>query len=183
MSLTGVSNRTPPHWLIPWISRTHAVVYKLSKGKVGSHVDGMPCILLRTIGRRSGKPHTVCLTFRLDGGRGVLRRRRSPPGLVPQPASQPRGVIVQERERVSSAVAETLTGEEREALWETRIASAARHARYQERTDREIPLGTAQLLDLHGVEIPPPTSLRPTGEHPMTGPQSSPARTHPPRCR
>ena len=90
MRPTSVSNRTPPDWLIPWISRTHVVVYKMTRGKVGGHADGIPCILLRTIGRRSAKPHTVCLSYlpdgELDGGRGILRWRRASPGLGPQPA-------------------------------------------------------------------------------------------------
>ena len=72
MSLINVSDWTPPGWLIPWISRTHVVLYKLSAGKVGSHVDGMPCIVLRTIGRRSGKPHTVCLSYLPDGDSMVV---------------------------------------------------------------------------------------------------------------
>ena len=143
MSLINVSNWTPPNWLIPWISRTHVVLYKLSAGKVGSHVDGMPCILLRTIGRRSGKPHTVCLSYLPDGDSmvvvGSFGGAEHHPAWYHKLRANPE-VIVRDRERVFWAAAETLTGHEREALWEARIASAPRYSRYQGRTDREIPL-------------------------------------------
>ena len=49
-------------------------------------------------------------------------------------------VIVQDRGRVFAATAEILTGTEREAVWEARIAGAPRYAHYQARTDRQIPL-------------------------------------------
>ena len=143
MSQSFVSDWTPPDWLIPWISRTHVVLYKLTTGKIGSHADGMPCILLRTIGRRSGKPHTVCLSYLPDGDSmvvvGSFGGAEFNPAWYHNLQANPE-VIVRDRERVFWATAETLTGEEREALWETRIASAPRYARYQERTDREIPL-------------------------------------------
>ena len=143
MRRTSVGGWTPPHWLIPWISRTHVVLYKLSKGKVGGHVDGMPCILLRTIGRRSAKSHTVCLSYLPDGDSmvivGSFAGADHHPAWFHNLVANP-DVIVQDRERVFEALAETITGDEREALWEERIASAPRYAGYQERTDREIPL-------------------------------------------
>ena len=143
VSLTSVSDWTLPGRLIPWISRTHVVVYKLSGGKVGSSVDGMPCILLSTIGRRSSKPHTVCLSYLRDGDSmvvvGSFGGADHHPAWYHNLRANPE-VIVQDRKRVFATVAETLTGDEREALWEARIASAPRYARYQERTDREIPL-------------------------------------------
>ena len=143
MRLTRAGDWTPPHRLIPWISRTHIVLYRLSRGKVGGRVDGMPCILLRTIGRRSGKPHTVCLSYLPDGDSmvvvGSYGGADHHPAWYHNLAANPE-VIVQDRERVFAATAETLTGDEREAVWEARVASSPRYTRYQERTDREIPL-------------------------------------------
>ena len=142
-------------WLIPWISRTHIVLYKLTRGRIGGHVDGMPCILLRTVGRRSGKPHTVCLSYLPDrnsmvvvGSFGGADRH---PAWYHNLRANPE-VIVQDREQVFAAIAETVTGDEREAVWEARIASAARYARYQERTDREIPL--VRLIRSSGRAVP-----------------------------
>ncbi len=134
---------TPPEWLIPWISRAHVAVYRLSRGRIGGRVDGMPCILLRTIGRRSGKPHTVCLSYLPDGDSmvvvGSFGGADHHPAWYHNVVANPE-VIVQNRERVFTATAETLTGIEREAVWEARIAGAPRYAHYQERTDREIPV-------------------------------------------
>jgi len=114
MSQSFVSDWTPPDWLIPWLSRTHVVLYKLTTGKIGSHVDGMPCILLRTIGRRSGKPHTVCLSYLPDGDSmvvvGSFGGGEFNPAWYHNLQANPE-VIVRDRERVFWATAETLTGE------------------------------------------------------------------------
>ncbi len=143
MSQTSLSDWTPPGWLIPWISRSHVAVYKLTRGKVGNQVDGMPCILLRTIGRRSGKAHTVCLSYMADGDSMIVVGSYG--GADQHPAwyhnlrANPE-VVVRDRNRVFWADAQTLTGDEHEATWQARVASASRYARYQERTDRKIPL-------------------------------------------
>lgn len=143
MSGQSLDDWTPPHWLIPWISRTHVVLYKLSTGKVGGHVAGMPCILLRTIGRRSGKPHTVCLSYLPDGDSmivvGSYGGGEHHPAWFHNLQANPEA-IVRDRERVFWATAETLTGAERNSAWDARITSAPRYAHYQELTDREIPL-------------------------------------------
>lgn len=153
MSRTSVSNWTPPHWLIPWISRTHVVLYKLTGGRIGGHVAGMPCILLRTAGRRSRKPHTVCLSYLPDGDSmvvvGSFGGSDHHPAWYHNLRANPT-VIVQDHTGVFEAMAEILTGHERDAVWEARIASAPRYARYQERTDREIPLVRLSSVRLAG---------------------------------
>ena len=155
---------TPPGWLIPWISRTHVVLYKLTRGKVGGRVDGMPCIVLRTIGRRSGKPHTVCLSYLPDGDSMVLVGSFG--GADRHPAwyhnlrANPE-VIVQDGGRVFTATAEAITGAEREAVWEKRVAGAPRYAGYQERTEREIPLVRLRRAGPFPVEPAPPRSGTP----------------------
>ncbi len=66
---------TPPRWLIPWISRVHVALYKLTAGRIGGKLAGKPGLLLRTIGARTGKAHTVCLPYLpLDGDRVVVDR-------------------------------------------------------------------------------------------------------------
>ncbi len=139
----ALDSLTPPQWLIPWISRTHIAIYKLTAGKIGSHLIGMPCIVLRTIGRRSGKPHTVCLTYLPDGDTmvvvGSFGGAAAHPAWYHNLVANPE-VIVRDRDRVFWATAETVTGPERATLWDARVASAARYGGYQERTDRQIPL-------------------------------------------
>ena len=143
MGITRFRDWTPPEWLIPSISRTHILLYRLTGGRIGGSADGMPCIILRTIGRRSGKPHTVCLSYLPDGESmvvvGSFGGARHHPAWYHNLRANP-DVVVQDRKRVFAAKARTLTGDEREAVWEDRIASAPRYARYQARTEREIPL-------------------------------------------
>ncbi len=110
MSRPSVSDWTPPHWLIPWISRIHVVLYGLTGGRVGGRVDGMPCILLRTTGRRSTRPHTVCLSHLPDGDSMVVvgsfgGADRHPAWYHNLVANH--DVKVQDRGRILPAVAET----------------------------------------------------------------------------
>ena len=143
MSEEAASYMTPPHWLIPWISRAHIVLYKLTAGKIGAHTDGMPSILVRTIGRRSGKPHTVALTYLPEGDTMVVVASFGGgdhhPAWYHNLVANPE-VIVRDRDRVFWATAETITGPERAAVWEARVASAPRYGGYQTKTERQIPL-------------------------------------------
>lgn len=50
--------------------RGHALTYRLSRGKAGSHISGeageRPVLLLTTTGRRTGRPRTVPLVYLRD---------------------------------------------------------------------------------------------------------------------
>jgi deazaflavin-dependent oxidoreductase (nitroreductase family) len=135
--------RTPPRWLIPWISRTHVALYKLTNGRIGAKLAGKPGILIRTIGARSGKVHTVCLPFLpYQGDRIVVA---SFGGAPTNPAwyhnlrAHP-DVVVRDRGRVFWAHATVVPDDERPAVWAAVVADSPWYARYQERTTRTIPL-------------------------------------------
>ena len=49
------------------ILRVHEAVYKASDGRIGHRTLGVPTLLLRTTGRRSGAPRTNGLVYARDG--------------------------------------------------------------------------------------------------------------------
>ena len=134
---------TPPMWLIPWITRTHIAIYKLTNGKLASDMAGFPGILLRTVGRRSEKPHTVCLPYLPDGEDMVVVASYA--GGPKHPAwyhnlkAEP-NVIIREKAKVFWAKAETVEGEDYKKLWTEMIEKGPWYEGYQEKTDRKIPL-------------------------------------------
>jgi deazaflavin-dependent oxidoreductase (nitroreductase family) len=135
--------RTPPRWIIPWISRTHVALYKLTNGRIGSRLAGKPGILVRTIGARTGKVHTICLPFLpYEGDRIVVA---SFSGAPKNPAwyhnlrAHP-DVVIRDRERVFWAHASVVPDDERPTVWAAVVADAPWYAQYQARTTRTIPL-------------------------------------------
>ena len=54
------------------ILRVHDRVYKASGGRIGHRVLGVPTLLLRTTGRRSGEVRTSSLVYARDGGDYLL---------------------------------------------------------------------------------------------------------------
>ena len=52
--------------------RLHEAIYIRTDGRVGRRMIGVPTLLLRTTGRRSGLPRTVALVYAEDGDCYVL---------------------------------------------------------------------------------------------------------------
>lgn len=135
--------KTPPRWMIPWISRTHVVLYKLTCGRVGANLAGKPGILVRTVGAKSGQVHTVCLPFVPDGGDRVLVASYG--GGATNPAwyynlkANP-DIVVRDRAKVMWCHAEVVTGAERDALWQKVVDDSPWYGEYAKRTTRQIPL-------------------------------------------
>ena len=140
------AHKTPPLWLIPWITRANVAVYKLTSGRVGADLAGKPGLLLRTVGRKSGEAHTVCLPFlRVGEDRVIVASYGGGPknpawyhNLADRSANPE--VVVRDRGQVFWAVADVLTGDERAEVWALVVADAPWYGEYQTRTTREIPL-------------------------------------------
>ena len=136
--------KTPPQWLIPKISRTHVALYKLTSGKIGSNLAGKPGLLLRTVGRRSGKPHTVCLPYLPDDDNSKVivasfaGAERNPAWYHNLKANPE--VIIRDKRNTYWAKAIIVEGAERPALWDKVVADSPWYGDYQTKTTRQIPL-------------------------------------------
>jgi deazaflavin-dependent oxidoreductase (nitroreductase family) len=125
-------------------TRIHLALFDLSKGRLLGKVYGMPCIELFTTGRMSGKERATMLTVPIvEGDRLVLVASfggddRHPAWYLNLQAN-PR-VRVTMAGSTHTMIARTATGEERAELWPRITSAYGGYARYQKRTERQIPV-------------------------------------------
>jgi deazaflavin-dependent oxidoreductase (nitroreductase family) len=121
----------------------HVRVYRETGGERGYHWRGATILLLTTEGNRSHEPRTTPLIYRTDDGRWVLVASRG--GAPENPSwyenllANPDAEILVKDERVPVR-ASTAEGEERERLWRLMAEVWPDYDRYQERTERQIPV-------------------------------------------
>ncbi|RMF12873.1 MAG: nitroreductase family deazaflavin-dependent oxidoreductase [Candidatus Dadabacteria bacterium] len=124
------------------IFRAHTVIYEKSDGRIG-HWIGLPTLLLTVTGRKSGLPRTTPLVYFRDEDRYVVvgsdgAARRDPQwwkNLQVNPAA-----TIRVGRRVYNATAELATAAERDRLWQIGTRINPMWAKYQERTERELPV-------------------------------------------
>lgn len=125
------------------VIRLHAVVYRVSGGRMLGRVAGMPVLLLTTTGRRTGRRRTTPLTFFRDGDDLVLVASAGGSDRAPawalNLADRPRAEITVGSE-TRPVTARQATPGERDRLWPVVTGTYPGYARYQARTTREIPL-------------------------------------------
>jgi deazaflavin-dependent oxidoreductase (nitroreductase family) len=132
------------------VTMVHIALYRSSNGVIGGKIAGCPVLLLTTTGRRSGKQRTVPLLYLMDGPNVMLVASNG--GAVRHPTwwlnlqttseawIQIKGI----RRRVKAEQASTV---EKQRLWPRLTAMYPGYKRYQEITDRDIP-----VVVLHSLE-------------------------------
>ena len=138
---------TLPQWLIPWATRFQIWIYEKSGGRLYTKAMGMHHLLMRTVGRKSGRVNKCCLPFWLDAEEQHI--------IVASMAGGPRNpawyhnlsdrevnpeVVVRDKRRVFWARAEVLEGDDRDRTWSALVADRPFYERYQARTERRIPV-------------------------------------------
>lgn len=103
----------------------------------------VPCLLLTTVGRKSGKPRTTPLIYSFqNGGYCIIASK----GGAPEHPSwylniqQEPMVTIQVSTHEMKARAEEVLGDKREHLWEAMVEVWPDYEKYQEKTDRKIPV-------------------------------------------
>ncbi|GAB2686094.1 nitroreductase family deazaflavin-dependent oxidoreductase [Nocardia thraciensis] len=123
----------------------HRALLKVSGGRLGRTVVGMPALELTTIGRKSGEPRRVMLTAPIidDDTIVIVASRGGDPthpawylNLRDNPAVE---VSMQSGPR-RPMTARIATEEERAALWPRVVEAFQGYGDYQRKTTREIPL-------------------------------------------
>jgi deazaflavin-dependent oxidoreductase (nitroreductase family) len=121
----------------------HRTVLAISGGRVARRIAGMPVLLLTTTGRKTGKARTVPLTYIEDGDAIVLVAsyggRPHNPDWFENLVAKPEVAVVVGGER-RTMTARRATPEERARLWPKVVATYDGYAKYQTKTNREIPL-------------------------------------------
>ena len=126
-----------------YLGALHRALYRLSGGRIGSHLWGLPIVLLTTTGRVSGRQRTVPLcslrkgeSFVVIASYGGLDRA---PCVVAEPAARASGDRAN-RQRDAERVAREAEAEERAQLWAEVTRIAPGYLGYERRTERRIPV-------------------------------------------
>jgi deazaflavin-dependent oxidoreductase (nitroreductase family) len=137
-----------------WIS-DHVRTYRESGGMQGHYWDAtavggsgpVPCLLLTTVGRRSGKATTHPLVYGMDGDRYVIVGSKGGADTHPQWYFNLRAaptVDVQAGPERFTATATLASGDERLRLWSLMTRVYPPYEDYQAKTQREIPIFVLQ---------------------------------------
>jgi deazaflavin-dependent oxidoreductase (nitroreductase family) len=129
---------SPHDWVADHVER-----YERTGGREGGEFNGVPCVILTTTGRKSGKTRKTPLV-RVPNGNGYL--------VIASMGGQPKHpvwylnlvadpeVMLQDGPDRRSYRARVVEGPERDELWTVAVAAYGDYADYQERCDRQIPV-------------------------------------------
>ena len=125
------------------MSSWHRLLYRITGGVIGRRLVDNDMLLLTTIGRKTGTPHTDPLLYLRDGVNLVViasfgGRDRHPEwyeNLVARPS-----VTAQVGGSRLSLRGRTASPEERASLWPRVVDAYDAYDRYSGRTEREIPI-------------------------------------------
>jgi deazaflavin-dependent oxidoreductase (nitroreductase family) len=126
-----------------YLGALHRTLYRVSGGRIGAHIWGLPIVLLTTTGRQSGRPRTVPLCSLQSGESYIVIASYG--GLDRSPAwwlnlqRDPRASL-QHGSSIRSVVAREAIGAERDRLWAEVTAVAPGYLAYERRTTRRIPV-------------------------------------------
>jgi deazaflavin-dependent oxidoreductase (nitroreductase family) len=135
-----------PHDLgFKMMNTVHRGLLKISGSRLGWKVQNMPVLELTTIGRKSGRPHTVMLTSPVQEGTAlvVVASRggddQAPAWFLNLQDNPDVGVSLKgaAMQRMRARVA---APQERVRLWPLIVADHKNYAAYQTKTERQIPL-------------------------------------------
>lgn len=126
------------------ITGFHHALLRLSRGRVGGRLAGMPVVVLETTGRKSGQPRRTMLTAPVVEGDDVVLVAsyggddRHPAWYLNLTANPDVSVEIDGVRRPMRA--RTVSAEEKAALWPRIVKSYRGYAGYQRRTGRDIPV-------------------------------------------
>ena len=133
----------PKRWLLRIMWKKHRFWYRVSGGRIGARIAGLPVLELTTTGRKTGQERSVLLTF-LKDPRGFIVIA-SNAGSVDDPAwwrnleSHPRATVRTGR-TVRDVRMRPLDGDERADAWDRAVAAYPAYANYATTAGRTIPV-------------------------------------------
>jgi deazaflavin-dependent oxidoreductase (nitroreductase family) len=134
------------------VNAVHRAVVRLSGGRLGWTAAKLPVIELTTIGRRSGRRHSVMLSSPVQNG-PVLVVVASRSGDDRHPAwflnlcDHPEVEVSTKGRPSRPMLARVASPDERDRLWPQVKAAAVDYAKFEARTSREIPVVLLEPAD------------------------------------
>lgn len=127
------------------VTGLHRAVFRLTRGRVLGRAGGMPVVILTTVGHRSGRKRRTILTAPLvEGDRVVLVASYGGHSHNPQWYQnllvRPEVGLTTAGRRERQMRAHVALGDERAELWPRIVSAYPGYARYQQKTDRRIPI-------------------------------------------
>jgi deazaflavin-dependent oxidoreductase (nitroreductase family) len=132
--------------LLGAVLRVHDRLYQASDGRIGHRLLGVPSLLLRTTGRRSGETRTCSLVYATDGADYLVVASKGgadePPAWLLNLESKPEVEIQIGRERrAASARVVRPSDPDYARLWKiVNEGNGDRYEAYQKETSRPIPV-------------------------------------------
>ena len=138
MPLTGEYEPSPWDWVSEQVQQ-----YEATDGKEGGTLEGAPCVILTTKGRKTGKLRkSPLMRIEHDGVYAVVASLGGAPqhpvwylNLVANP-----DVTLQDGDKVLDFRARTATPEEKRHWWPRLTAVWPPYSEYQSKTERDIPV-------------------------------------------
>ena len=130
--------------MMKYFSKIHVALFRLTKGRLGGSMDGMPLGLLTTTGRKTGAARTKPLMVFEDNGRYVVVASMG--GAPKNPAwylnvqANPEVTLELTGQGKKHLIAGTATEEEHIRLWNMIVSEQPRFEGYQKNTKRQIPV-------------------------------------------
>ena len=126
-----------------WFGKLHTRVYRATGGIVGGKLPGLPVLLLESLGRKSGEVRTSPLPYYQDDQRYVVVGSNN--GLPRDPhwwlnLCEQSSTHIQVMGDRYAAHARLASKQERERLWPALVEINPPFAKYQQQTEREIPV-------------------------------------------
>ena len=125
------------------IMHVHRFLYRISDGRLGSRLAGIPMLLLHTSGRKSGKEYIIPLAYHPheDSFVVVASNEAQPknPGWYFNVLAD-ESAKVQDGSSVIDVTAREVTGNERREIWTAALKTNPAWAGYAKKTDRTIPV-------------------------------------------
>lgn len=127
------------------MNAVHRAVIALSRGRLGWRLGGAPALRLTTTGRRTGEPRSVMLTSPVQLGDAlvvVASRGGDPqhPAWFLNLVAEPSVLVARDGAPPRPMRARVMSDAERAEHWPVVVDAYPVYARYQQRTDRTIPL-------------------------------------------
>jgi F420H(2)-dependent quinone reductase len=124
-------------------ARRQAELYEATNGDMGGDLRGRPVIVLTSLGARTGKLRKTAL-MRVEHG-GVYAVVASLGGATRNPVwyynlKKNPHVELQDKATKRDYTAREVTGPEKAVWWQRAVEAYPDYARYQEKTDRQIPV-------------------------------------------